>query len=194
MSSGLPPDAQSGVFFVHLTREIDAPLERVVGRPHRLAQESFRVGGRLSVHCVSGVDSLSNVGLVRAMTIVNASKQADAEQTLVEGKHLLMKCHVPPSTNDAAPPRRPQCPFERVTVVDAAQHRLAWVNIDYPAWALRAERWQTLTVLDGGRTRYETWEVFGGILAYAVKWFVGKPLRESFDAFADGLKTRSESA
>ncbi|KAI5117131.1 hypothetical protein M0805_007715 [Coniferiporia weirii] len=163
----LPPDVNSGVFFVHLTREIDAPVETVW-------------------------DILTDLSKYHeCMTIVDTSKKEEEDQTLKEGKHLLMKCHIPPTMDDSA---RKQAPLELITVVDRANYRLSWVNVDYPAWALHAQRWQTLTAVSDGKTKYETWEVFGGILAYIVKLFVGKPLQKSFDAFADSLKARSEGA
>lgn len=125
----------------------------------------------------------------RSITIVDKSKKALADQTLAVDKHILMKVHIPPSMDDE---HKKQAAFEKVTTVDHDGHRLSWVNIDYPAWVLRAERWQTLVSLPDGRTKYETWEVFGGILAYVVKWYVGKGLQESFAAFATGLKERCE--
>lgn len=123
------------------------------------------------------------------MTIVDASKKALAEQILAVDKHLLMKCHIPPSMDDR---HRKRAAFEIVKTVDHENHRLSWVNIDYPSWALRAERWQTLESLPDGRTKYETWEVFGGILAYVVRWYLGKSLDMSFVAFVSGLKDRCE--
>ena len=124
----------------------------------------------------------------RAMIIVDASKSPDADQTLAEGKYLMMKVHMPPTMDDTV---RSQVPFEVIKTVDREKHRLSWINIDYPQWALRAERWQVLSTVDG-KTLYETREVFAGLLAYILKWFMAGSLRKSFDAFADGLKHRSE--
>ena len=61
-----------------------------------------------------------------------------------------------------------------------------------PAWLMTTERWQWLIAVDEGKTKYETIEVFGGFLAYFVKWFVGSGLKLGFQAMSDGLKTRSE--
>lgn len=121
------------------------------------------------------------------MIVTDGSKQPDPSQLLAVNKYLLMSCHIPPSSTS------PQRPFERITAVDHAAHRLSWVNIDYPQWALRAERWQVLSEVNG-KTRYETWEAFNGVLAYFVNWFVGRKLEVSFGAFADGLKAHCEAA
>ena len=43
-----------------------------------------------------------------------------------------------------------------------------------------------------GKTVYETREVFAGIGAYFIKWFLGTNLKKSFGAMAEGLKTYSE--
>ena len=126
------------------------------------------------------------------MIITDASKKPREgidEQKLAVDRYLLMTCHIPPFTTK---------PFERVTTVDRDNHRLSWKNIDYPSWALRAERWQRLTVdrHDGGTTKtvthYETWERFDGVLARFVKWFIGNKLEQAFGAFADALKARCE--
>lgn len=123
------------------------------------------------------------------MVLVDKSKKTLSDQALAADAHLLMKCHIPPSMDDK---RRKQSAFEVVKTVDHQHHRLSWINIDYPSWALRAERWQTLVPTPDGRTKYETWEVFSGILAYVVKWYIGKDLEEAFTAFATGLKEHSE--
>ena len=82
--------------------------------------------------------------------------------------------------------------LERIKVVDHENHRAVWVNIDLPRFLLRAERWQALSVDSSGKTKYESIEVFGGILAWLVYLFVGKNLTLGFNAQADGLKHRAE--
>lgn len=123
------------------------------------------------------------------MAIVTSSKKPETDQSPVVGKHLLMHCHIPPSMEE----KKKQTAFEVVTAVDTENHRVAWQNIDYPSWLMHAERWQALSTVDG-KTRYETTEVFTGILAYVVKWYLRESLEKSFAAMADGLKQRSEQA
>lgn len=55
-----------------------------------------------------------------------------------------------------------------------------------------ADRWQHLVDLGDGKTRYETIEVFGGLLAWFVLLLRGG-LRQGFKAFAEDLKRRSET-
>ena len=79
--------------------------------------------------------------------------------------------------------------------MDTQNYRCAWVTTDYPAWMLRGERWQALVeVEEDGRkkTRYETYEVFTGTLAYVLGGLLGDGLRKGCVAMAEGLKTRSE--
>ena len=61
-----------------------------------------------------------------------------------------------------------------------------------PRWLLNAERWQFLVEIEGEKTRYETVEVFGGVLAYLIRVFVGNGLKKGFIAMAEGLKRRAE--
>ncbi|KAL5478821.1 hypothetical protein ACEPAI_2098 [Sanghuangporus weigelae] len=99
------------------------------------------------------------------MIITDSKMRREKEQILTVDKYLLMTCHFPPSTTTKA--------FERITTVDRENHRLSWRNIDYPSWALRAERWQVLTSRSSStntgtdstgtsrtQTHYETWETF----------------------------------
>lgn len=85
-----------------------------------------------------------------------------------------------------------QSAVETITAVDHENYRLAWVNISFPRFILNAERWQALSVEADGKTRYETIEVFGGILAYVVKFFTRANLILGFNAQAEGLKRRAE--
>jgi hypothetical protein len=41
-------------------------------------------------------------------------------------------------------------------------------------------------------TRYESIEVFGGVLAYVIKWLYGEGINEGFKEAAEGLKKRCE--
>jgi hypothetical protein len=92
---------------------------------------------------------------------------------------------------------KPTKVFGAVTAVDHANHRVAWIyGGGMPAWALASERWQAVSVIDDGgtpRTLYESREVFTGVLAYFVKWFVGAVVTTGFENTAAALKTRAEA-
>jgi len=83
---------------------------------------------------------------------------------------------------------------EILTHVDAASFRLAWRFATPARWLISAERWQILRDGRPGdqRTVYETWEVFGGLLAYVIRFFMHKKLQDSFDAMSRALKDRAE--
>jgi hypothetical protein len=85
-----------------------------------------------------------------------------------------------------------QSAFERITTVDHDNYRVAWVNAAFPQFLLTAERWQSLSVLGNGKTKYETFEVFGGILAHLLKLLMREKLVMGFNAQAEGLKKRAE--
>ena len=125
------------------------------------------------------------------MTVVDESDPNEqVPQVLEVGKGLVMICNIPPSLRDRKDARTVN---ELIKVVDPVNGTLSWQNIDYPNWAMQAQRWQTLTRTSDGTTSYDTHEDFNGVLAYFLKWFLGKSLVESFQGFVTGLKSRSES-
>ena len=79
-----------------------------------------------------------------------------------------------------------------ITTLDHENFRAAWVTTFVPKFLLATERWQALSVDADGKTKYETIEVFGGLLAYVIKFFMRGKLMLGFDAMAEGLKKRSE--
>lgn len=86
-----------------------------------------------------------------------------------------------------------QSAFEIITVLDHENYRCAWENIEMPRWIMNAERWQWLTVVNG-KTRYESQEVFGGLAAYFIRFFLKGKLQEGFSAMGQALKKRAEEA
>lgn len=104
-----------------------------------------------------------------------------------------MTVHIPPTMSATAKPQKSEV---RITHVDHEEFRAAWQYATLPKWLLSSERWQCLsTVSVGGKemTRYETREVFGGLLAYVVKFLMGESLEEAFVAMGKALKVRSET-
>lgn len=122
--------------------------------------------------------------------MVDESKKPLRDQTPAVGKYLLMSVHIPPTMGEASFLQK-QSASEIITTVDHTHHRVAWRNIAAPAFLLGAERWQALSEVNG-KTKYESIEVFTGILAYIVKFFMRDGLVKGFNAMAEGLKRRSE--
>jgi hypothetical protein len=85
-----------------------------------------------------------------------------------------------------------QSAFERISTVDHENYRVAWVNLSFPRFLMNAERWQAVSVTEDGKTKYETTEVFGGIIAYIIQFFMYEKLVLGFQAQAEGLKKRAE--
>lgn len=127
---------------------------------------------------------------------------------------LISPIHLPPTMGKPGFTQS-QSITVRISAIDHENYRASWVTAGgLPKWALFAERWQMLTeqgapqalhaqaalliasTVEGGKTvtKYESIEVFSGIIAYLVKLFTGKNLVLGVKAMAEGLKSRSESA
>lgn len=83
----------------------------------------------------------------------------------------------------------------RVEIVTANEppHRLCWGMKMGARWLMAAERCQTLTPLDEGRTRYVNEDVFRGFLSPLVSWVFRAALQRGFDDVAMALKKRAEA-
>ncbi|KIP02190.1 hypothetical protein PHLGIDRAFT_20508 [Phlebiopsis gigantea 11061_1 CR5-6] len=171
MPDKLPPRAEGSVLAVTASSDINAPPDKVwevlLDFPSYPEWNAF----------------------VRTQTVVDKSGHPHASQLISEGSLLHLTVHLPPTMEHK---ERPSSTSLLVTLLDHSTHRVAWESQTLPAWLLRTERWQWLTVLDSGKTRYETIEVFNGPLAWIIKWFVSANLRLGFQAMADGVKERTE--
>ncbi|KIK65018.1 hypothetical protein GYMLUDRAFT_194831 [Collybiopsis luxurians FD-317 M1] len=133
---------------------------------------------------------------VRSQSVLNNPNSTP----LSVGHRILMNpVHLPPTMDDANVGFfGKNSTLVEVTVLDHENRRVAWRTANMlPRWMLDAERWQMITVEEdggGGETKckYESYEVFKGILAYVVQWYVGKELKVAVDAMAKGLKERAE--
>jgi uncharacterized protein YndB with AHSA1/START domain len=83
----------------------------------------------------------------------------------------------------------------RIEIVSANEKpsKLCWGTKIGARFRLTAERCQTLTPLDQGRTRYVSEDVMRGWLTPIVMIGYGRALRRGFCAVAVALKTRVES-
>ncbi|KAI0317013.1 hypothetical protein OF83DRAFT_1263968 [Amylostereum chailletii] len=162
----------SGVFSVYASSVIDAPRDTVWK-----ALLDFQSYGEWNP-------------FVHAQVLVNDSNQPLPDQNPTEGQRLLQSVHIPPTLDGKAKPTRN---LEILTHVDHRERCLAWRFASPAHCLLRAERWQTLHIsASDGSTRYETWEVFGGLLAYLLRFFMRDKLEESFEAMTMALKARAE--
>jgi hypothetical protein len=174
--SSLPPLRSNGVFSVSASCSIDAPVEKVwsilLDFPSYKKWNSF----------------------VRSQTVVNASKEKLVDQTPFEGSYLQMNVNIPPTMEEPGWFGKSSA-FVRIKSIDHTNRRAAWCAEELPKFILHTERWQALSVDEAtGRTKYETFEVFNGFLAYFVKFFVGKNLALAFQATADCLKKCAEGS
>ncbi|KAG6902642.1 hypothetical protein C0995_013767 [Termitomyces sp. Mi166 len=128
---------------------------------------------------------------VRRLTITDKSGNPLPDQTPAEGKYLLIaSVHLPPTMEEPGW-FQTYSSWDIITTVDHENYCITWTSIALPKFLLRADRWQSLSVVDG-KTKYETTEVFGGIVAHLVKFFMHQKLALGFNALAEGLKKQAE--
>ena len=126
------------------------------------------------------------------MTFTNPVKVPLEDQTISEGKHLKIVANMAPSLSEPSYMNRGDA-FCIVSHFEPENYRVAWKSDMMPSFLLATERWQILTVDEAtGKTKYETFEVFDGLLAYFVKFFVGAKLEKGFVAAGESLKKYSE--
>ncbi len=82
---------------------------------------------------------------------------------------------------------------ERITSFEPASYRLSWgVNVG-PRWFIDADRYQQLTDLGDGRTRYETMDAFTGAGVGFMLWLMERHMARGFAEVAHALKARCET-
>ncbi|KAJ7146090.1 hypothetical protein C8R44DRAFT_863899 [Mycena epipterygia] len=174
--SGVPPLSSTGVFTVADSILIDAP-------PEKVWQILLDFGSYKEWNA-----------FVRGQTIVSENGTALADQTPTTDRKLYISpVHLPPTMGTPGFMGSHSTTVE-ITTIDHENYRAAWITSNgLPSWGLQAERWQMLTV-EGGKTKYESIEVFRGIIAYLVKFFTGKNLILGVRAMAEGLKSRAEAS
>ena len=77
-----------------------------------------------------------------------------------------------------------------LTLKKKAAYELCWGT---DTLLVKANRYQTLTPLKDGRTRYESKEPFEGLLAPLILWWHRDNLMRGYRWAAEGLKERAES-
>ena len=76
-----------------------------------------------------------------------------------------------------------------LTMKKKAAYELCWGT---DGFLLKANRYQTLTPLEDGRTQYESREPFEGLLAPLILWWHRENLMRGYKWAAEGLKERAE--
>jgi hypothetical protein len=128
----------------------------------------------------------------RGQTIVDERGTPLAEQTPTEGSYAsISPVHLPPTMGEPGVFGKSSA-FVRITALDRENYRVAWSVASLPGFLLRSERWQVLSIDPSGKTKYESKEVFGGVIAWLVYFFVYSNLVLGFNAQAEGLKNRAE--
>lgn len=128
----------------------------------------------------------------RGQTITDKRGTPLADQTPEEGHYSrIAPVHLPPTMSDPGFFGKSSA-FVRITNLDHENHRVAWDVASFPGFLLRSQRWQVLSIDPSGKTKYESQEVFGGVVAWLVYFFVYSSLVLGFNAQAEGLKNRAE--
>ena len=71
--------------------------------------------------------------------------------------------------------------------------QLSWGVSVGPSWFIQADRWQRLTDLGGGRTRYETSDEFTGVGVGLMLALMRRHMERGFRDVAQALKSRCET-
>lgn len=73
-------------------------------------------------------------------------------------------------------------------------YRVAWTGdkIDFTGRNMNVERFNEVIVRGEEQCEIHSWEVMGGVLAYAVRWLYQKTLNRKFDEWCTGLKAHAE--
>ncbi|KAI9431258.1 hypothetical protein H4582DRAFT_1250786 [Lactarius indigo] len=126
--------------------------------------------------------------------ISEEDKKPLPSQIAAPGLRVRLRLNMPPTMDDVG--KKASVTEEILTHVDSDTFRFAWRFATPARWLITAERWQV--VRDdgpGGQTAvYETWEFFGGLAGYLIRFFMGAKLQTAFDAMSRALKERAERA
>ena len=126
--------------------------------------------------------------------MTDSNKNALEDQRLAEGKNIHITINTALTLSDPGVLDGGSA-FAVVTKYEPENYCVAWKANSLPSFVLNAERWQILTLDEStGKTRYETHECFDGLLAYYVKFAVGKKIADGFAAAADCLRKRVEES
>lgn len=116
------------------------------------------------------------------------------DQTPELGKHIEILANM-------APKDVPEDPsywdkgnaYAVISTLEPEIYRVAWTAAMYPHFILNTVRTQALSIDEAtGKTKYENREVFGGLLAYIVKFVAGAKLVKGFAGAAESLKKHAE--
>jgi hypothetical protein len=121
-------------------------------------------------------------------------KPVDDRLSRVGQPMIIYPIHIPPTMDNPGVFGRSSIQAISTTY-DPENFRVAWkTNTPLPEWLFRAERWQELTEVGDGKTKYENFEVFYGPLSYLLEFFFGNGLKLGAIAMAEGLKKRAEES
>lgn len=128
----------------------------------------------------------------------------------VVGAYISVLVRMPPDLSEPTLLTRGDA-FARITMLDKVYYRAVFEMAGLPRWFLHSERWQWLEEVEvevpinygegsgsvmckKKMVRYQTIEVFYGLAAYVMNFFMGSKLKVGFQAAADALKQRAEKS
>ncbi|KAF8264493.1 hypothetical protein EI94DRAFT_1703176 [Lactarius quietus] len=171
----VPPLATSSVFIIRSSIAISAPKQKVWD-----VLLDFPSYGEWNPY-------------IRSQELISEEdKKPLVSHMVVPGWRVRLRLNTPPTMEDVG--KKASVAEEIITHVDNDNFRFAWHFATPARWLITAERWQILRDDGSGGTVYETWEFFGGLVAYFVRFFLGAKLQASFDAMSRALKERAERA
>ncbi len=91
------------------------------------------------------------------------------------------------------PGKKTRHQVEYITSFHPDRYRVSWGVDVGPGWFIKADRWQQLTDLGNGRTRYETSDEFTGVGVPMMLAIMESKVSRGFNDIAQALKARAES-
>ncbi|KAH9010924.1 hypothetical protein EDB83DRAFT_2300303 [Lactarius deliciosus] len=130
---------------------------------------------------------------IRASELISeVDKKPLPSQIAAPGLRVRLRVNIPPTMDDIG--KKASVTEEILTHVDSDTFRFAWRFATPARWLITAERWQVVRDDGPGMAVYETWEFFGGLAGYLIRFFMDAKLQTAFDAMSRALKERAERA
>ncbi|KAH9160561.1 hypothetical protein EDB89DRAFT_1893438 [Lactarius sanguifluus] len=124
--------------------------------------------------------------------ISEEDKKPLLSQIAAPGLRVRLRVNIPPTMDDVG--KKAPVTEQILTHVDSGTFRFAWRFVTPARWLITAERWQVVRDGGPGVAVYETWEFYGGLAGYLIRFFMVAKLQTAFDAMSRALKERAERA
>ncbi|KAH9054097.1 hypothetical protein EDB87DRAFT_1689654 [Lactarius vividus] len=156
----VPPLATSSVFVIRSSIAISASKQKVWDSLARLSVLRRMLSRRTH----------RNPFMRTTELIGEEDKKPLPSQIAAPGLRVRLRVNIPPTMDDIG--KKASVTEEILTHVDSDTFRFAWRFATPARWLITAERWQVVRDDGPGVAVYETWEFFGGLAGYLIRFFM----------------------